>query len=78
MDEKPRNAVINADEMRHLKNNGYGKESGDKSWKTYVIKNKRSGKIAELRAASPLHASKLIGWRARHTTVLETKDPLEE
>ena len=71
-------AVVNAAEMKRLKNNGYGKDSGDKSWKTYVIKNKNTGKIAELTAASSLHASKLIGWRPRHTVVLETRESSEE
>jgi len=65
--------VIGVSEMNRLKNNGYRQDYGDDSWKTYVIRNKKTGKIAEIRAASPVHACGLIGWRPRHTVVLETK-----
>ena len=70
---RKQDAVLNEAEMKRLKNSGYGKDTGDESWKTYVIRNKRNGKIAELRAASAVHAARMIGWRPRHITVLEEK-----
>lgn len=75
---RKQDAVLNENEMKRLKNSGYGKDTARESWKTYVIRNKRSGKIAELRAASPLHAAKMIGWRRRHVTVLEEKELPED
>jgi len=66
-------AALSEDEMKRLKNNGYRQDLGDESWKTYVIRNKKSGKIAEIRAASAVHASNLIGWRPRHIEVIQEK-----
>jgi len=65
--------VVDSVEMRRLKNNGHGQDTGNDSWKTYVIRNKRTNKIAEIKAASSIHACNLIGWRSRHVSVLEIK-----
>lgn len=41
--------------------------------KTFILQNKKTGKVAEIKACSELHAANLIGWRLRHVIVLETK-----
>lgn len=43
----------------------------------YVIKNKKTGQIAEIRAASAVHAANLIGWRPNRVKLIETKIPEE-
>ena len=46
-----------------------------KKFKNVYVLRHRSGKVAELNAASPLHACKLIGWRPRHVKVVRTENP---
>ena len=64
-------------ELKALKKSKYH-EIVDKFNTIYVIKNKRTGVIVELRGASSFHCCNLIGWRPRHVTVIEEKDaPIE-
>jgi len=42
--------------------------------KSFVIKNKRTGMIVELRAVSAIQASNFIGWKPRHTVLIKEKD----
>jgi len=37
---------------------------------TFIIKNNKNGQIVELKAANAFHATNLIGWRPRHTTLI--------
>jgi len=71
MPEAP--VVLSKKEMKKLKNNGYEKASA-KYDKVFVIKNKRTGMIVELKAASAYQASGFIGWRPRHTILLKEKN----
>ena len=66
-------AVLSLKEMKKLKNNRYEEKSEQYS-KSFVIKNKRTGMIVELRAASALQAANFIGWRPRHTILIKEKD----
>lgn len=69
-------------DMKSLKKSNY--DALHENWtKIYVIQH-NSGKVAELRAVSPIHACKLIGWRPRSVKILsetvvekETSNDLE-
>lgn len=59
-------------EMKALKRSRY--EQNAPKWKeVFVIQNKRTKQIAELRAMSAYHAANLIGWRPRQVKLLERK-----
>lgn len=51
-----------------LKNNGKYKDCGT----SFVIENKKTGKIVEIEAPSLFLAIKIIGWRPRHTILIDT------
>jgi hypothetical protein len=38
----------------------------------YVIQNRKTGAIAEIQAASTVHAANFIGWRPKQVRLLET------
>tara|TARA_R110000824_G_scaffold218435_1_gene405035 strand:+ start:8733 stop:9110 length:378 start_codon:yes stop_codon:yes gene_type:complete len=59
-------------EMKALKRARYDKvvESFDD---VYVLENKRTGIVVEIQGASSHHACKTIGWRPKHTKLLEVK-----
>lgn len=42
--------------------------------KAFVIRNKKTNQVVELRAASSFHACKIIGWRPRKVQVLSVRD----
>ena len=49
--------------------------------KAYLLKNNKTGQMAEIRAASSFHACNIIGWKANKVTVLketEIKEPAPE
>ena len=64
-------------DAKKLNQSGYGGIK-DRFGTSFVIMNTRTGMVVELKAASPLHACNLIGWRQRHTRVLEVKEPKRE
>lgn len=39
----------------------------------FVLKNKKTGQVAEVRAASSFHACNIIGWKPNKVKVIETK-----
>ena len=59
-------------EMKALKKSRYH-EIFDKFDHSYVLKNKRTGQIVEIRAASSFHACNIIGWRKNKVVILEEK-----
>ena len=64
-------------EARALKRAHYAeKHSGYK--KIFVLFNKNTGQIAEVRGVSSLHACNSIGWRARLVKIIEEKDVVNE
>ncbi len=60
-------------DTRSLKASRYG-EIKDKFSTTFVIKNKKTGMIVELKAASSTHACKLIGWRPNNVKLIEVRE----
>jgi len=60
-------------EQKSLKKSKYA-DKKEKYPNTYLIKNKRNGRMAEINGFSPLQACKSIGWRPRHCSVVEVKD----
>ena len=63
-----RKPLLDYKDIKNLKKAGY--EKMNEKWpNTYVLQHK-SGKIAELKAVSSLHACNLIGWRSRHVKIL--------
>ena len=38
---------------------------------SYVIQNKKTGMVVEMKAASEVHACKMIGWRPKNCKLLE-------
>jgi hypothetical protein len=69
--------MVSWKEMKALKKSKYDEKSL-KYNKVYVIRNKITGMIVELRAASSLQAANFIGWRPRHTVVVKVKDIKDE
>jgi len=69
-------------EAKALKQAKYADKIADnKKFKNiYVIRNKKTNQVVELRAASPVHAANIIGWRPRRIQVLDVRDanPVEE
>jgi predicted RND superfamily exporter protein len=41
--------------------------------KSFVLLNKKTNSVVELRGVSSTHACKFIGWRPRHVQLLETR-----
>jgi len=58
-------------EIHSLKTAKYN-ENLDKFENTYIIKNKQTGMIVEMKAASPVHACTMIGWRVRSCQLIDT------
>jgi len=59
-------------EVKALKRSRYEQEiaNNSKFKNSYVIQNKRTKQVVELRAASPVHACNIIGWKTRKVKVL--------
>ena len=73
--EVPQDAPLTWKEERSLKKARYN-EIFPRFKTAYVLRNKRTGQIAEIRAASSYHACKIIGWKSTKVQVLEVKDML--
>ncbi len=69
-------APLTQKEAKALKRSRYQNEiaNNNRFKKAYVIRNKKTNQVVELRAASSLHACKIIGWRPRRVQVLATRD----
>jgi len=64
-------------EAKALKRSNYEKISS-KFNTAYVLQNKKTGQIVELRAASSFHACNIIGWKPNRVVVIEQKVIKEE
>ena len=60
-------------EQKSLKRSRYA-ETKDALPKTFLIKNKKNGRMAEVNGVSAISACSNIGWRPRHCTIIETHD----
>jgi len=65
--------VLSHKEIRALTNSKY-EQKAPLYKKSFVIKNKRTGMIVELRAVSPVQAAHFIGWKPNHTVLIKEKD----
>lgn len=67
-EEKKEPAPITYKEIKALQRANYEKIATN--FKTaYVLKNKKTNQIVEIRAASSFHACNIIGWRPKHVIV---------
>ena len=64
--------ILGIKEQKALKRSHY-EDIAYKFNKVFIIKHKKSGMVVELRAASPVHAATLIGWRPRQVKLLSEK-----
>ena len=73
--EQPRKAFpsLTAKDMRILRENGY-ERAKEKFHNIYLIRNMKTGKIAELHAASAFHAAKLLNWNPKRTQLLMQRE----
>jgi len=83
MPEEQEPAPLTYKEAKAFKKSKYGEKiaNNDKFTKIYIIRNKRTNQVVELRAASPIHACNIIGWKPRKVQVLDVKTiekPLDE
>jgi len=69
--------VLSNKEMKSLISSKY-EQKAPLYKKSFVIKNKRTGMIVELRAVSAVHAANFIGWKPRHTVLIKEKDITDE
>lgn len=58
-------------ELKNLKKHNYD-EIKVKLDNVYVLKNKKNGRIVEIRGHSALHACNMLGWRFRHIMILSS------
>lgn len=57
-------------DLKTLKSNNYDM-IGKNFSSSYVIRNKKTGQVVEIRAASSYHAAQLIGWRSRQVELID-------
>ena len=66
-------------EAKALKRSRYGEiEKNPRFKNSYVLLNKRTNQIVEIKAASSFHACNIIGWKANRVQVLATNTLKEE
>ena len=68
---------IDEKDVRRLNTNGYEEKS--KRFNTaFVLMHNKTGKLAELWAASSVHACTMLRWNPKHTTLLRTRTRVVE
>ena len=60
-------------EAKYLKRASYD-PNNTKFNTAYVLRNKRTGQIVEIRAASSFHACNIIGWKINRVSLLAQRD----
>jgi len=68
---------IGPKEIRSLNRHNYEKVSQNFD-KIFLIRNRRTNQIVELRAASSAHACTMIGWKPKHVRLMEEKSTNKE
>jgi len=68
-------AAYSMAEQKALRN--YNLEQYKDCTKTFLIKNRKNGRVVEVKAPSVVIAAKSVGWRARHTILLEEKTEIK-
>ena len=71
-------APLTFKEEKALKKAGYEKIMEEKKFKKiFVLKNKKTNQIAEIRAASSFHACNIIGWKSNKVVIIQEKEAEE-
>jgi hypothetical protein len=70
-------AVLDAKDIRRLNSKNY-EELSKKFENVYLVRHKKTGKIAEIHAASAVHAATLLGWNPKKTQVLIAREKGKE
>jgi len=70
LNEEDESPQVGYEEFKAMKRNKYS-EKKDQFENSYVIQNKRTGKIVEIQAFNAILAAQTVGWRPRHTKVLK-------
>lgn len=66
-------------EMRSLKRARYEYIMNDPKYKkAYLLKNKKTGQMAEIRAASSFHACNIIGWKVNRVHLIGEREIKEK
>ena len=73
MGRKVRHDGLDQVDLANLRNNNY--ENVQQNFdRIFVLKHRKfENKLVELRAASAWHACRLVGWRPRHTILVEER-----
>mgnify|MGYP003969778077 CR=1 FL=1 len=72
---KKEESHIGHKEFKAMKMNSYKDNEADDS---YVIENKKTGAIVEIKAKSAFMAAKTVGWRPRHTRLVQVHKASEK
>ena len=77
--EFPQPPPLGYREMKYLKRANYEKiVANPKFTHSYLLQNKRTGQMAEIKAASAYHACNIIGWKANKVQVIMEKEIVAE
>jgi len=79
--EKPKEIPpLTFKEMKALKRSRYQEDimNNTKFKKAYLLVNKKTGQMAEIRAASSCHACNIIGWKHNHVRLISERDVTEK
>ena len=74
---EPQEIPLTYKELKSLKKARYD-EIAPKFKNVFVLKNKKTGQIAEIRAASSFHACNIIGWRKNRVQVIQERSITKE
>ena len=69
-DSDVKSSNISLKDVKSLKRSKYF-DNKDKYKQAFILKNNRSGAVAEIQALSAQHACKMIGWRVRQVSILD-------
>jgi len=76
VDQKKPEYQIGRKEFKAMQKSNYAEISKELTT-SYVIQNIRTKQIVEIKARSPFHASSIIGWRPRHTKLIQVNESSE-
>ncbi len=70
-EEIPKIVALTRNDYKSLKHTKYF-ELKDNYKNAYILKNKKTGAVAEIQALSSVHACSFIGWRPKNVTIIDT------
>ena len=77
VDKKNPDNQIGHKEFKAMQKNNYA-DISKKFTASYVIQNKRTKQIVEVKASSVFHAANIVGWRPRHAKLIQVNDSSED